>query len=532
MLQTARVLSRERSVLHGLASLQQRDILDVEGAQRVLRRLATMTEPPTLEAALERVERSLRPGGEGEDDSNSDNCDEEGNNENKEVGELDNMIQEEVGKKEHLKDDESNCVSQESLNEDTGKTTEEETQQPISDGERKEVNDMSVEDQDTTTPSHQPVPVAPLMGESLQSSLELQASNCDACEGKHRAHTCGRQGKKGPKARSESEVVPVHNESKTPTSTSSAALLPAPGAELTTFPFPARVAPGQVALPEAPPRSLCKALGWSCDTPGVVPTAAARAAAQRRVDDELSAAECIALLGNYLVALTASDCSILITFRAVHGHGPSHSHDENLYQREDQAGVMIAGLGQQTRQSGVASHSDVDTTSDAKADANSMQIDESKNEHANVSERGNPFVHFEPASNKVDERRATAPPPSVQSLSPEDANAIAYTVMLVDLGPKPAAKIESRGNKEATFCARLPIPALPCSPDKVHSSSLPETAGIAMVESEAFESQSKKQKLNGSNSNERGSESLDYRNEVSPEKEDSSTNLIGRTMAI
>ena len=55
---------------------------------------------------------------------------------------------------------------------------------------------------------------------------------------------------------------------------------------------------------------------------------------------------------------------------------------------------------------------------------------------------------------------------------------------------------------------------------------------IAMVESEAFESQSKKQKLNGSNSNERGSESLDYRNEVSPDKEDSSTNLIGRTMAI
>ena len=141
-------------------------------------------------------------------------------------------------------------------------------------------------------------------------------------------------------------------------------------------------------------------------------------------------------------------------------------------------------------------------------------------------------MHFEPASNKVDERRATAPPPSVQSLSPEDANAIAYTVMLVDLGPKLPLKSRVAATRKATFCARLPIPALPCSPDKVHSSSLPETAGIAMVESEAFESQSKKQKLNGSNSNERGSESLDYRNEVSPDKEHSSTNFIGRTMAI
>ena len=86
--------------------------LDVEGAQRVLRRLATMTEPPTLRRHWNESKGHSAQEGEGEDDSNSDNCDEEGNNENKEVGELDNMIQEEVGKKEHLKDDESNCVSQ------------------------------------------------------------------------------------------------------------------------------------------------------------------------------------------------------------------------------------------------------------------------------------------------------------------------------------------------------------------------------------------------------------------------------------
>ena len=65
---------------------------------------------------------------------------------------------------------------------------------------------------------------------------------------------------------------------------------------------------------------------------------------------------------------------------------------------------------------------------------------------------------MEPASDETDQRRSVAvEDPS--SLGPGDANGIAYNVMLMDLGPKPAAKIETRGAKEDLLCAMLPIPA-------------------------------------------------------------------------
>ena len=394
LMQVARVLSRERSVLQGLAQAQARDVLDVEGAALVLRRLATLTVPPTLQAAAERVTASLALRADDDGQHYGEGTARRG------------IVGGEVETHEQPAPEEAKTVRLTATAEFTA------PDEKCGPGTVLNSPHPSLLSTSPFLPTLRQMVVIP-----EPPSPELRAAlGWGASAVLHRISGATATFSSEKRAGNDLQAV-------------SASMVSAPPS----------VVPAEVVLP----------------SPEV------RLAARATVDG-LSAKECVSLLGNHLVALMASDCSIMVSLRAVHGRPARRDHHEDSYQQPGQAGVMLAGLG---GGGGGGAR--------GAAEGGSQEQHQTADKGSAIGSAAGNVIggpHFEGGSKGAGKPRIVAAV-DPWSFDAGAANAIAYSLMLTDVGPKPVAKIQARAAKEDAFCTGISPTAVSATPATVAKGS-------------------------------------------------------------